>query len=464
MNPSSQIAIDGPAASGKSTIGQRLAARLGYLYFDTGVMYRAATLAALERGVPAGEEAGVTSVARRISIDVRPPSAADGRQYDVLLDGRDVTWAIRTPEVEARVSQVSMYPGVRTAMGERQREIGLRGRVVMVGRDIGTVILPEAGLKIYLDASVEERARRRCAESVARGEPADFEETLAAMRERDRVDSTRQLAPLRPASDAVVLDTTGMSIDDVVERVVALADRAPEGRSVKSPQAGGTERSMESKVDFPWKVRCFRAVARPAFRLLFHILCRVEIVGRENVPRSGGYLICGNHLSIVDPPLVVAFWPRAPEAAGAVDVLDRPFQGQLMRWYGGMSVHRGEADRALLDEMVRRLRAGLPVIMDPEGRRSHVPGMQEAHPGAAYVAARAGVPIVPVGVTGTETAIASWKRGRRGSLRMVIGKPITLPPVELRSASRRKDLRANTNRIMHAVAALLPEEYRGVYR
>ena len=132
MNSSSQIAIDGPAASGKSTIGQRLATRLGHLYFDTGVMYRAATLAALERGVPAVEEAGVTSVARRISIDVRPPSVADGRQYDVLLDGRDVTWAIRTPEVEARVSQVSMYPGVRTAMGERQREIGLRGRVVMV--------------------------------------------------------------------------------------------------------------------------------------------------------------------------------------------------------------------------------------------------------------------------------------------------------------------------------------------
>jgi cytidylate kinase len=464
MSPASQIAIDGPAASGKSTIGQRLASRLGYLYFDTGVMYRAATLAALERRVPVEDEARVTTLARQIVIDVRPPSTGDGRQYDVLLDGRDVTWGIRRPEVEAQVSQVSMYPGVRRAMGERQREIGLRGRVVMVGRDIGTVILPEADLKVYLDASVEERARRRYAESVARGEAPAFEKILQAMRERDRLDSTRQHAPLKPASDALVLDTTGLSIEDVVERVASLAEATPQAQKTNGPQSARMERRMESRVDIPWKVRCFRAVARPAFRLLFHILCRVEILGKENVPQSGGYLICGNHLSIVDPPLVVAFWPRAPEAAGAVDVLDRPFQGQLMRWYGSLVVHRGEADRVLLDEMVRRLRAGLPVMMDPEGRRSHVAGMQEAHAGPAYVAARAGVPVVPFGVTGSETAIASWKRLRRGSLRMVIGKPITLPPVELRSPTRREALRANTNRIMHAVAALLPEEYRGVYR
>jgi cytidylate kinase len=218
------IAIDGPAGSGKSTVAQRLAQRLGYLYFDTGVMYRAVTLACLERGVPVDEQAPVEALAQVVAIDVRPPSAADGRQYDVLLDGMDVTWALRSPAVDANVSRVSMYPDVRRAMSARQREIGLRGRVVMVGRDIGTVVLPEAGLKIYLDASVEERARRRWREAEARGEAVGaYDDVLRSMRERDRIDSTRAVAPLKAAADAVILDSTSMDVDQVVERVWRLA-------------------------------------------------------------------------------------------------------------------------------------------------------------------------------------------------------------------------------------------------
>jgi cytidylate kinase len=451
----STIAIDGPAASGKSTLAQRLASRLGYLYLDTGVMYRAVTLAALRGGLDVADEEAVTSLAQAILIDVRQASVGDGRQYDVLLDGEDVTWAIRTPEVEADVSQVSTYAGVRRAMGERQRQIGLRGRVVMVGRDIGTVILPNADLKIYLDATVEERARRRYRESLARGERPDYDEVLRSMRERDRIDSTREHAPLKAAPDAVVIESTGLSIDEVVEQAL---------RHVSGGNAESQTGEDRPAVVIPWAVRLFRVVARPAFRLLFHILCRIQIEGRENIPAAGGYIVSCNHLSIVDPPLVVAFWPRAVEAAGAVDVLARPGQGQLMRWYGALSVHRGEADRALLEEMVRRLKAGLPVMMDPEGRRSHVPGMQEAKPGVAYVAAKAGVPVIPVGVTGTEVATAAWKRGRRASLKMVIGRPVWLPPVDFRAPTRKQQLKANTNALMHAIAALLPEEYRGVYR
>ncbi len=225
------IAIDGPAGSGKSTVAQRLAQRLGYLYFDTGVMYRAVTLAALRGAVPVGDEQAVDALAHRVTIDVRPPSKGDGRQYDVLLDGLDVTWELRSPQVDATVSQVSMYAGVREAMSALQREIGLRGAVVMVGRDIGTVVLPEADLKVYLDASVEERARRRWHEAMTRGEAVmSYEDVLQAMRERDRMDSTRQVAPLRAASDAIVLDSTEMDIEKVVARVLAMAaGRQPPG-------------------------------------------------------------------------------------------------------------------------------------------------------------------------------------------------------------------------------------------
>ncbi|HEC34069.1 MAG TPA: (d)CMP kinase [Chloroflexi bacterium] len=221
MRPST-ITIDGPAASGKSTIGELLARRLDYLYFDTGVMYRAVTWSALKRGRPLEDEEAITTLAKALRIDVLPPTVEDGRQYTVLADGEDVTWEIRRPEVDASVSLVSTYGGVREEMVRQQRRVAAVGRIVMVGRDIGTVVLPEADLKIYLDATVEERARRRCRELLERGETADYEEVLAMMRRRDEIDSHRAISPLRVPDGAVVVDTTDLSIEEVLERVMEL--------------------------------------------------------------------------------------------------------------------------------------------------------------------------------------------------------------------------------------------------
>ena len=216
------IAIDGPAASGKSTLGQKLAQALGYLYFDTGVMYRAVTWLALRQGVDIGDEAAITSLAEQTQIDVRPPSIQDGRAYDVIVDGQDITWEIRRPEVDANVSPVSAYAGVRKALSTQQRRIGERGNVVMVGRDIGTVILPDAELKIYLDASVRERAHRRYEEQRQRGEPANYDQILRAMRKRDKIDSSRVVAPLRPAVDALILCSDGLDANQVFELAKAM--------------------------------------------------------------------------------------------------------------------------------------------------------------------------------------------------------------------------------------------------
>ncbi|MEJ2551895.1 MAG: (d)CMP kinase [Anaerolineales bacterium] len=224
MKPVSVIAIDGPAASGKSTLGAELARRLGYLYVDTGAMYRAATLAVLRRSISIEDERDVTGVVSEIEIDVRPPTKNDGRQNDILVDGEDVTWEIRSPEVDRNVSQVSMYSGVRDILTRRQREIGKRGRVVMVGRDIGTVVLPDADLKIYLDASAEARARRRYLENEARGNSLSYEEILQAVKRRDHIDSTRELAPLRVAGDAIVIDSTQLNITQVFDRVFTLVE------------------------------------------------------------------------------------------------------------------------------------------------------------------------------------------------------------------------------------------------
>ncbi|MEJ2264436.1 MAG: (d)CMP kinase [Anaerolineales bacterium] len=218
------IAIDGPAASGKSTVGKKLADHLGYLYFDTGVMYRAVTLAALRRGVALEDESAITKLAEEVRIDVNLPSMENGRNYVVLLDGEDITNAIFQPEIDKNVSLVSAYPGVRRALTAQQRRIGLRGEVVMVGRDIGTVVLPEADLKVYLDASVEERARRRYLEYRAHGEPASMEEITESMRKRDLIDSTREAAPLKRAQDAIRLDTDGLNADQVLDRLKLFAE------------------------------------------------------------------------------------------------------------------------------------------------------------------------------------------------------------------------------------------------
>lgn len=222
----STITIDGPVASGKSTVGHLLARRLGYLYLDTGAMYRAVTWMMLSRGIPVEDEAAATALAESLRIDVLPPTADDGRQYTVLADGEDVTWEVRRPEVDAHVSIVSAYPGVRRAMVAQQRRIAAAGRVVMVGRDIGSVVLPNADLKLYLDASPQERARRRWLERQARGESVTYEEVLAMMLRRDEIDRHRAVSPLRVPDGAVLIDTTGLTVEEVLVRLLQFVETA----------------------------------------------------------------------------------------------------------------------------------------------------------------------------------------------------------------------------------------------
>ncbi len=216
------IALDGPAASGKSTLGNKLANSLGYLFFDTGIMYRAITWIALQHDMNLKDEAAITKLAENAHIDIRPPSIDDGRPCDVVIDDKDVTWDMRGSEVDANVSVISAYAGVRKALSEQQRRIGMRGKVVMVGRDIGTVVLPEADLKVYLDASAEERAKRRYDELISRGEKVVYDEILKKVIERDRIDSTRAVAPLRPADDAVIIDSDKMDAEQVFVHVLEL--------------------------------------------------------------------------------------------------------------------------------------------------------------------------------------------------------------------------------------------------
>lgn len=213
------IAIDGPVASGKSTVAQLLARRLGYFYLDTGLLYRALTWKALQDRIDLSDGPALASLARRIVISIRPPSVRDGRQNDVLVDGQDVTVPIRSAEVDESVSIVAAHPEVRQALIELQRKAVRLPGTVVAGRDIGTVIFPDADLKIYLDANPEERARRRLHQQGAWSE-SGLVEMLRKIQERDRLDSTRASAPLQRAPDALVVDTDDVTPEQVVQQII----------------------------------------------------------------------------------------------------------------------------------------------------------------------------------------------------------------------------------------------------
>jgi CMP/dCMP kinase len=211
------IAIDGPSGSGKSTLAKRLARELGFIYLDTGAMYRALALKVLRQGVDLADDARLARLVESTAIDLQENNGT----LEVLLDGINVADEIRTPEVSQSASKVSALKIVRARMLDLQRGMGQRGSVVAEGRDIGTVVFPNAEIKIFLDASAEERARRRCAELRAAGRPASLSETLREMEERDKRDSERDLAPLRMADDALRIDSSNASADSVAAKVLA---------------------------------------------------------------------------------------------------------------------------------------------------------------------------------------------------------------------------------------------------
>lgn len=223
----SVIAVDGPASSGKSSISFAIAQQLGYLFADTGVFYRAITYLALEQSIDLANESDLTALAHRSKLDLTPDLADDGRQCTLLADGRDITNRLNSPEVDRHVSQVAAAPGVRAALLDIQRAIAARGKVIMAGRDIGTVVLPDADLKLYIDASLEKRAQRRYQQRLASGETASLDAIRSGLRQRDTADSSRKVSPLARPSDAIYLDTSDLSFDEAVAAMREILQNHP---------------------------------------------------------------------------------------------------------------------------------------------------------------------------------------------------------------------------------------------
>ena len=214
----------------------------------------------------------------------------------------------------------------------------------------------------------------------------------------------------------------------------------------------------------PLHYRIIRFFMKPIFRGIFHILGNVTVFGKEHIPYGKPYVVAMNHVSIFDPPFVAAFWPEQLEIIGAADVFDKPGQGVVLKAYGVIPVHRGDYDRALLTKIIRIIKSGLPLLIAPEGGRSHVPAMRRAMPGVGYIIEQTGVPVLPTALVGTTEDF--WQRARRGErphLEMRIGKQIHLPEITVRGTERHAARQHNADLVMRHLAGLLPEEYRGIY-
>ena len=214
----------------------------------------------------------------------------------------------------------------------------------------------------------------------------------------------------------------------------------------------------------PGYYRITRLFMKPVFRGIFHVLGRIKIFGKDNVPCGTPYVVAMNHVSIFDPPFVAAFWPEQLEIIGAADVFDKPGQGLVLKAYGVIPVHRGDYDRILLNKIIHIIKSGFPLLIAPEGGRSHVPAMRRAKSGVAYIIEQTDVPVIPVGLVGTTGDF--WQRAKRGErpqLEMRIGKPITLPEITVKGTERHTARQHNADLVMRHLAGLLPEEYRGVY-
>ena len=367
------IAIDGPGGAGKSTVADELARRLGAPHLDTGAMYRAFGWKMLTEGLSVKEEKAVEALAERTQISVR---FSGGAQH-TLVNGKDVTALIRTPEISMAASDCGTLAGVRRRMVALQQEIASRQSIIMDGRDIGTRVLPRATLKVFLTAAPEVRARRRCEELNARSVPAEYDTVLREVIARDLQDTTRTIDPLRPAEDAVTLDTGSLTREQVVEQIYELAVRRLHGAP---------------KENFNFLYR----LAMAASWLVFHTVLPVRYHGLENLETDAPYILIANHNHMLDPFLIGWKIRRYQiRYLGKKELIRNPIARLLYRKMHMIPVGRHNTDMAAVRACLKTLQEKHVLGIFPEGTRYKTTMMEELESGVAMIALKGGVPLLP---------------------------------------------------------------------
>lgn len=388
-----RIAIDGPGGAGKSSVAKAVSKALGIIYVDTGALYRNIGLYMLEHDIEPSDAEKVVAALPEITLELK---FENGRQV-ILLNGVDRGDAIRTPECSMAASAVSAIPAVRDFLLETQRNTARKNSVIMDGRDIGTVILPDAEVKIFLTASAKARAERRFKELKNKGQDVTFKQVYDEMVQRDKNDSTRDVAPCVKAKDATLLDNSKLTEAETVAAILKIVKK-------------------KTKNTYPL-YSFLKPIVAPIFRLLFN----VHVIGKENVPAEGGVLICTNHISAVDVISIGAVCPRQITCIAKKELFSVPVLGAIVRGLGAVKIDRGGADVGAIKAAVSAIENGKTVTIFPQGHRC--PGVDptttQIRHGAGLIAYHAKCDILPVCIN---IKGAKYRLFRRTEI--IFGKPI----------------------------------------
>lgn len=427
------IAIDGPSGTGKSTVAKAVASKLNFTYFDTGAMYRSAAWWIVEKGVDPNDEQKVASLMSSFRYEIKIDQDRERRYF---VGENDVTDAIRSPEISTLASKIAAYGQVRSELVKIQRSFGHRTNAVFEGRDMGTVVFPEAEVKVFLTACPEVRARRRYRELLIKfpdlAQALSEEQILKDIEERDHNDSTRLISPLKKAPDAILIDTSQLTIYEVVDQIAALA------RCKKRERR---------------KMRFTYGLVYWAARIYLRIFYRLKIYGLSHF-RSGSAIIASNHASNLDPPVVSISCPSEVHFLAKESLFNIPILGRLIRHLNSHPISREAADATTFRLIIGLLQSGHKVILFPEGGRTHDGELQAIQRGLPFLMMKAKCPIQPVYVQGTFQA---WPRTRSfpklfGRISCVFGSPIEWD--EFEGLEKREAERRISDRMAHAFQSL----------
>ena len=388
-----RIAIDGPGGAGKSSLAKAVAKKLEIIYVDTGALYRTVGYYMLNHGINPTDAPAVASALGNFTLEL---TYVNGEQV-ILLDGVNVKDAIRTPEMSMAASNVSAIKEVREFLLNTQRDIAKRNSVIMDGRDIGTVILPDAEVKIFLTASPEARARRRYEELLAKGKEVSYEQVYTEMVERDKNDSTRDIAPCVPADDAIMLDNSDMNAEQTVDAVIRIIKKAKKKR------------------------KSFYMKAHKVLAPLIRFFSGIKVHGKENIPKEGGYMLCSNHIAVRDVLLIGATCPRQIKFVAKKELFAIPILRSIMKAFGAVKLDRGGTDVGALRKSVELIEQGDIVSIFPQGHRYPAadPSTTPIKNGAGMVSYRSGCDVIPVFIKTKGNKYGIFKRTE-----IFYGKPI----------------------------------------
>jgi len=441
------VTIDGPSGSGKTTTAREVARRMSLRHLDTGAMYRAVTLRALRANLDLQDEDAVAQVAESSQIEFVEQT---GKAQRVLLNGQDVSEAIRSADVTSNVSLVSSYRRVRTAMVGRQRALADTGGVVLEGRDIGSVVLPSADVKIYLDASIDVRAERRCKEIRSGGGETDVASIRKSLEDRDKLDTTRDVSPLMIPVGARIVDTSDLSIEEQVQEVVRTAEQTAERTAQLIHPNRRSNRFMRKR--FIWWF------CQQGTLVVLRIVWGLRIYRKDRTSYLEPYIFASNHRSNLDPPVIGATVDREVHFVAKRSLFENKLFGRFIRFLNSVPIRRGKFDRTAMERFLQVLGSGQSVLIFPEGGRVGGEELGDARPGVGFLALKSGRPVLPVYVDGTHRMGRAAARNPR--LTVTYGKPMRLTDVDLEKYTSPDQYRDFGRMVMAAIGAIKEERER----